>query len=108
MAFGLPGAGKTLLAGSGYPGATAGGTPTPGDHLREVYQLKAEVVTIGGLPAHAGQNFLVEYARSSRETLQKLILVHGEAKPAQALTEKLNQVGINHIAFPDLHSVMEV
>jgi metallo-beta-lactamase family protein len=74
----------------------------------EVNQLKAEVVTIGGLPAHAGQNFLVEYARSTRETLQQIILVHGEAKPAQALTEKLNQVGIKPIAFPDLHSMMEV
>ena len=73
-----------------------------------MYQVKAEVVTTGGLPAHAGQNFLVEYARSSRETLQKLILVHGEAKPTQALMEKLNEVGIKPIVFPDLHSVMEV
>jgi metallo-beta-lactamase family protein len=74
----------------------------------EVYQLKAEVVTIGGLSAHAGQNFLVEYARSTRETLQQIILVHGEAKPAQALTEKLNAIGINNVAFPDLHSTMEI
>jgi hypothetical protein len=47
----------------------------------DVYQLKAEVVTIGGLPAHAGQNFLVEYARSSRETLRQIILAHAKQLP---------------------------
>jgi metallo-beta-lactamase family protein len=74
----------------------------------EVYQLKAEVVTIGGLSAHAGQNFLVEYARATRETVRQIFLVHGEAKPAEALTEKLRQIGIGNIAFPDLHSTVEI
>jgi metallo-beta-lactamase family protein len=76
--------------------------------LGDVYQVKAEIVTIGGLSAHAGQNFLVEYAKSTCETIQQLVLVHGEAKPAQALSEKLHQVGIRKIAFPDLHSTMEI
>ena len=52
------------------------------------YYRKAEVVTIGGLSAHAGQNLLVEYALSSKETLEKLILVHGEEDAASALMEK--------------------
>ncbi len=61
----------------------------------EEYFRKAEVVTIGGLSAHAGQTLLVDYALSSQDTLEKLILVHGEERAATALTEKL-------AAYPDL------
>ncbi|HNW96102.1 MAG TPA: MBL fold metallo-hydrolase [Anaerolineaceae bacterium] len=53
------------------------------------YYRKAEVVTIGGLSAHAGQDLLVQYALASKDTLQQLILVHGEEKAASALMEKL-------------------
>ena len=55
----------------------------------EEYYRKAEVVTIGGLSAHAGQNLLVDYALSSKDTLEKLILVHGEQQAAEALIAKL-------------------
>lgn len=55
----------------------------------EEYYRKAEVVTIGGLSAHAGQNLLVDYALSSKDTLEKLILVHGEETAASALVDKL-------------------
>jgi len=74
----------------------------------EIYQRRAEVITIGGLSAHGGQNFLVEYAKATRETVQQVFLVHGEAKAAQALTERLNQIGIKKIAFPELHSTVEI
>ena len=55
----------------------------------EEYFRKAEVVTIGGLSAHAGQNLLVDYALSSQDSLEKIILVHGEEKAANALIDKL-------------------
>jgi len=74
----------------------------------EAYQLRAEVITIGGLSAHAGQNFLVDYAKATRESVKQVFLVHGEAKPAQVLTERFNQIGIQKIAFPDLHSTVEI
>ena len=51
----------------------------------EEYYRKAEVVTIGGLSAHAGQDMLVNYALASSATLKNLILVHGEEKSASAL-----------------------
>jgi metallo-beta-lactamase family protein len=57
--------------------------------LGEEYFRKAEVVTIGGLSAHAGQDLLVEYALSGSDTLENLILVHGEEDAATALMEKL-------------------
>ena len=53
------------------------------------YFRKAEVVTIGGLSAHAGQTGLVEYALSSKDTLKRIILIHGEPEKAQALIDKL-------------------
>ncbi|MCC7574984.1 MBL fold metallo-hydrolase, partial [Candidatus Woesearchaeota archaeon] len=55
----------------------------------EEYFRKAEVVTIGGLSAHAGQKLLIDYALSSKDTLENLILVHGEKDAASALIDKL-------------------
>ena len=55
----------------------------------EEYYRKADVVTIGGLSAHAGQSGLVEYALASKDSLKRIILSHGEPDKAQALMEKL-------------------
>lgn len=55
----------------------------------EEYYRKAEVVTIGGLSAHAGQSGLVEYALASKDSLKQIILFHGEPDKAQALMDKL-------------------
>ncbi|MFN2215582.1 MAG: MBL fold metallo-hydrolase RNA specificity domain-containing protein, partial [Anaerolineales bacterium] len=72
------------------------------------YEVRAEVVTIGGLSAHAGQNMLVEYASSSKDSLQEIFLVHGEEKSADALQKKLREAGITNIKYPALHQVVEI
>jgi len=74
----------------------------------ETYQRRANVATIGGLSAHAGQTFLVEYAQAVKGSAQKIFLVHGESGPAQALTEKLAEGGMGQVAYPALHSSFEV
>ena len=74
----------------------------------EVYHRKAQVATIGGLSAHAGQNFLVEYALASGDRLKKIILVHGEERGAKPLMDKLGDAGISEVYFPDAHSVLEI
>jgi metallo-beta-lactamase family protein len=74
----------------------------------ETYQRRAEVATIGGFSAHAGQNFLIEYAQVTQETLQRIFLVHGEQKSAQALQEKLAGVGINKVSYPEMHATVEI
>jgi metallo-beta-lactamase family protein len=74
----------------------------------EVYTRKAQVATIGGLSAHAGQNFLIEYALASRNTLKKIFLVHGEARGAEPLMEKLRNRGISDIHFPEEHTILEL
>lgn len=74
----------------------------------EVYRRRAEVATIGGLSAHAGQDFLMEYALSARHQLKHLYLVHGEEKPALALKEKLLAAGIRHISYPQFKEFAEI
>jgi metallo-beta-lactamase family protein len=66
----------------------------------EEFEVKAEVATIGGLSAHAGQDFLTEYALRVKGRVKKVFLVHGEAGPAAALSEKLVGAGMDRPAYP--------
>lgn len=74
----------------------------------EVFNRKAEVATIGGLSAHAGQDFLTEYALAVKGGVKNIYLVHGEEGPAKALTERLNENGLHNIFYPDLHDSVEI
>jgi metallo-beta-lactamase family protein len=74
----------------------------------EPYTVKAEIATIGGLSGHAGQNLLIDYAMAVQSTAKKVFLVHGEEKPAMALTEKLNEKGMREVYYPELHSSAEI
>ncbi len=74
----------------------------------EPYTVKAEVATIGGLSAHAGQDLLVKYATAVKSTVKKVFLVHGEEKSAMALTEKLKEKGMHEVYYPELHSSVEI
>ncbi len=74
----------------------------------EVYKRRAEVATIGGLSSHAGQTLLLEYAQATQLKVKQIFLVHGEAKPAAALQEKLGEAGINQVAYPALHETVEI
>lgn len=74
----------------------------------EPYNVKAEVTSIGGLSAHAGQDFLITYAKQLKDLAKKVFLVHGEQEPAAALTAKLNEQGMGEIYYPELHSGVEL
>jgi metallo-beta-lactamase family protein len=74
----------------------------------EVYEVKAEIATIGGLSSHAGQDLLMEYALSANGKLQKVFLVHGEEMPAMILQNKLKNIGIRQVAYPEMHSSAEL
>ena len=75
----------------------------------EEYYRKAEVVTIGGLSAHAGQDLLLQYALASKDTLKQLILVHGEEKAANALMAKLAEhPELPKPAYPAKGAVFEI
>jgi metallo-beta-lactamase family protein len=66
----------------------------------ETYMRRAEVVTIGGLSAHAGQDLLIPYARAV-PSLKGIFLVHGETKAAAALQQKLRDLDSPKIVYPE-------
>jgi metallo-beta-lactamase family protein len=73
----------------------------------EIYQRRANVVTIGGLSAHAGQNTLLKYALAEKN-LEELILVHGEEDKAAIFKEKLAEAGLKRTVYPDLFTSLEL
>ncbi|HET9589358.1 MAG TPA: MBL fold metallo-hydrolase, partial [Anaerolineales bacterium] len=74
----------------------------------EPFTVRAEIATIGGLSGHAGQDLLTQYAVGVKEMVKKIFLVHGEQKPAAALTEKLREQELCEVYYPALHSSMEL
>jgi len=75
----------------------------------EEVPLKAEVATINGLSAHAGQDMLVKYAASAaNEHLKEIYLVHGDAEAAVPLLEKLHGIGFNNVHYPERMEVAEL
>lgn len=74
----------------------------------EVYNVNAQIATIGGLSGHAGQDLLMEYALSANGKLRKVFLVHGEEKPATILQNKLRDIGVRQVAYPEMHSSAEL
>ena len=74
----------------------------------ERYHRKAEVATIGGLSAHGGQSFLLEYALASWDTIRKIFLVHGEERGALPMIEKLHKAGMSDVYFPEFHDSFEL
>jgi metallo-beta-lactamase family protein len=68
----------------------------------DVYRRKAEVVTINGLSAHAGQDDLLEYVQATRDQVKGIYLVHAEDKPAQIFKQKLAQAGLSRVEYPPL------
>ena len=74
----------------------------------ETYRRKAEVATIGGFSAHAGQRFLMEYVAATQESVKQIYLVHGEQDAAGALMEKLAEMGVEDVFYPDTHTTVEI
>jgi len=74
----------------------------------EEYVRRAEVATIGGFSAHAGQAMLLEYAQATGGSLKEVFLVHGEPGPAEALRQGLAGLGMAEVFYPGLHEGFEV
>lgn len=74
----------------------------------EAYELRAEVAVINGFSAHAGQDFLLEYALASRQTLQRIFLVHGEQPAAEGLTAELAARGFEDVLYPEWGQTVEL
>ena len=74
----------------------------------EEFIRKADVETIGGLSAHAGQNYLMTYARAALPTVKTLFLVHGEEDAEGAFEGLLREEGFSDIRYPDWGEEVEI
>ncbi len=74
----------------------------------EEYQLRAEVSTIGGLSAHAGQDLLIKYAQQVKNSAKKIILIHGEPKSSDVLIEKFRERNLPETYYPERFASMEL
>ena len=74
----------------------------------ETYSVNAEVVTIGGFSAHAGQDLLLEYAGAVRSNVKNIFLVHGEPKSALPFQEKLKESGLTQFTYPELNTKVDI
>jgi metallo-beta-lactamase family protein len=73
----------------------------------EEYKVKAEVAQVHGLSAHAGQDFLAEYALASNGHKREIYLVHGEPDSAKALMARLDGTKSIKVSYPELNEVVE-
>ncbi len=74
----------------------------------ELYDRRAEVVSIKGFSAHAGQDMLVRYAQATAASLKDLYLVHGEPQAAGALMEKLREKGFSRFFYPQYGQTADI
>lgn len=74
----------------------------------EPYDRRAEVVTIGGLSAHAGQTMLLKYAKATQNSLRDLFLVHGEEDATTVFMGLLTQHGFTNIHYPGWGQILEI
>lgn len=74
----------------------------------EPYDVRAEVVTIGGLSSHAGQTKLLEYAKATKNSLKEMYLIHGEEDAAGKFIELLIRHGFNKIHYPVWGQSLEI
>ena len=74
----------------------------------EPYKRKCDVETIGGLSGHAGQDLLVKYATSVKDTVKDIFLVHGEEKQAMTLKGLLKDRGMDTVFYPELHEHVDL
>lgn len=64
------------------------------------FERRAEVATIGGLSAHAGQDILIQYAAASKDSLKDIYLVHGEPDASSVFQAKLAERQIGPVLYP--------
>jgi metallo-beta-lactamase family protein len=74
----------------------------------EEYQVRAEIATIGGLSAHAGQDMLVTYAKAAGPNVKKIILVHGEQDAENQLEKKFKENAIGPVEYPAEGCIMDL
>ena len=74
----------------------------------QLYETRAEVASINGLSAHAGQQLLLKYAESLKGRAKHIFLVHGEEDAATVFMQKLDEHGIGPYTYPEYRQTVEL
>jgi metallo-beta-lactamase family protein len=74
----------------------------------DTYKVQAEIATVGGLSAHAGQDLLTEYGLSVKKNAEYVFVVHGEEKGALPLMEKFKENKMSQVFYPSMHTNIEL
>ncbi len=72
------------------------------------FEVRANVETISGLSAHAGQELLLQYAEAVKDSVKKIYLVHGEEDAATVFMQKLQERGITSVEYPEWKQEIEI
>ncbi len=65
------------------------------------HPLRAEVQVVNALSAHAGRSELLEFGLRFKDRAGKVLLVHGEDKPLDALSTGLIDAGCTNVSIAD-------
>jgi metallo-beta-lactamase family protein len=74
----------------------------------EKVAVKAEVHTLGGFSAHAGQTDLLDWFSHLAPAKPRVILTHGEDGPREALAKKIKQLYRLPSQLPGMGDVIEL
>jgi metallo-beta-lactamase family protein len=95
LAARLPNARNTVVLAGYQAGGTRGarlqaGEPTLRIHGQDV-PVRAEVVSLGGLSAHADAEQLLQWLRFTPQPPRRVFITHGEPGPADALRQRIER-----------------
>jgi metallo-beta-lactamase family protein len=71
----------------------------------EVYENRITVENVQGFSAHAGQQYLTDYALALKGRVKDVFLVHGEKRSAEPLMESLHAKGLAFVHYPKRNHV---
>lgn len=74
----------------------------------EVKKLKAQVHTLGGFSAHAGQTDLLDWFSTLAPSKPKLVITHGEDGPRKALADQIRKKYKIPATLPRIGDVIEL
>jgi metallo-beta-lactamase family protein len=75
----------------------------------EEYQLKAQVIDIGGFSGHADHPGLLGWANAFKQRPERIFLVHGEIDPAKTLAGALrNDAGYKNVEIPAMYQSFDL
>ncbi len=74
----------------------------------KILEVEAQIHTLGGFSAHAGQTELVEWMTYLQAHTPRVLLTHGENGPRRDLAKKLDQRWGLKAAMPELGEIVEL